>query len=143
MEMSAERTIGRPAAEVFEYFADATNNPAWQRGMRSCEWVTDPPIDVGSRYRQHARFAGRDVISIFEVTEYEPGRRIRIETVESTFPIQVTRIVEADGEDGGCIVRAVITGGPTVPWPISVLARRMVQRSVDADYDRLQALLEG
>lgn len=142
MQMSAERTIGRPADEVFEYFADASNNPAWQNGMLSCEWVTEPPAGVGSRYRQHAKFAGRDVISIFEVTDYEPGRRIRIETIESTFPIQVTRTVEPDGDDR-CIVRASITGGPSVPWPISVLARRMAQRSVDADYDRLKALLEA
>ena len=110
--------------------------------MQSCEWITDPPIEVGSRYRQHARFAGRDVISVFEVTEYELGRRIRIETVESTFSIQVTRTVEPDGDDR-CIVRASITGGPSVPWPINRLARRIAQRSVNADYDRLEALLEG
>lgn len=142
MEMNAERKIARPAGEAFEFFADATNNPAWQKGMRSCEWVSDPPIDVGSRYRQHARFAGRDVVSIFEVTEYQKGRRIRIETIESTFPIQVTRTVEPDGDEH-CIVRASITGGPKMPWPVSVLARWMAQRSVDADYDRLQALLEA
>lgn len=109
--------------------------------MLSCEWITERPVGVGSRYRQHAKFAGRNVISIFEVTVYEPGRRIRIETVESTFPIQVTRTVEPNGDDR-CIVRASITGGPGVLWPISVPARWMAQRSVDADYDRLQALLE-
>lgn len=142
MEMSAERTIGRPADEVFDFFADASNNPSWQRGMRSCEWITQPPIGAGSRYRQQARFAGRDVISIFEVTEFVPGHRIRIETVESSFPIQVSRTVEPDGDDR-CVVRASITGGPSVPWPVSLLARRMAQRSINADYDRLVAVLRG
>ena len=140
MEMTVQRTIGRPADGVFEFFADAANNPAWQKGMQSCEWITEPPIGVRSQYRQLARFAGRDIISVFEVTEYEPGRRIRIETVESTFPIQVTRTVGPDDDDR-CIVRASITGGPNVPWPLSVLSQRLAQRSVDADYDRLQALL--
>lgn len=142
MEMTAERTVARPADEVFAYFADASNNPAWQRGMETCEWTTEPPIDVGSRYRQRARFAGRDVISVFEVTAYVPGRRIRIETIESSFPIQVTRTVEPAGDDR-CVVSATITGGPQLPWPISWLVRRMAQRSVDADYDRLLALLGG
>lgn len=140
MRISVERRIGRPADEVFEYFADASNNPAWQRGMQSCDWITAAPIGLDSRYRQHARFAGRDVISVFEVTEYVAGHRIRIETVESSFPIQVTRTVEPDG-DAACIVRASITGGPKVPWPFSMLARCMAQRAVESDYDRLQAVL--
>lgn len=142
MDMSAERTIDRPASEVFAYFADAANNPRWQSGMRSCEWITEPPIGLGSRYRQHARFAGRDVVSIFEVTEYQDERRIRIETVQSTFPIQVTRTVEPlDGDR--CIVSTSITGGPRMPWPLDSIAERLAQRSVDADYDRLRALLEA
>jgi uncharacterized protein YndB with AHSA1/START domain len=111
MEMTTERTIPRPADEVFEYFADASNNPAWQKGMQSCEWITEPPIGVGSQYRQLARLAGRDIISVFGVTEYDPGHLIRIETIESTFPIQVTRIVEPI-DDHSCVVRASITGGP-------------------------------
>jgi hypothetical protein len=32
---------------------------------------------------------GKNIKSSFVVTEFEPGRRIAIETVESTFPIQV------------------------------------------------------
>jgi hypothetical protein len=47
MQMTATRTIGRPAGAVFEFFADATNNPRWQKGMVSCEWVLGEPMEVG------------------------------------------------------------------------------------------------
>jgi uncharacterized protein YndB with AHSA1/START domain len=142
MRMTANRDIDRPAEEVFEFFADASNNPKWQNGMVSCEWTSDGPIGVGSTYEQRARFMGRDVISVFEVTEFEPGRRIRIETTESTFPIQVERSVTPVGA-GSCRVSAVITGGPEkgpMKWLEPLMAGR-AQKSVDSDYDRLVQLL--
>lgn len=144
MEMSATRTIHRPSTEVFAFFSDASNNPRWQDGMTSCEWTTDPPIGIGSRYVQHARFMGRDVRSVFEVTGFEPGKMIRIETIESTFPIQVTRTVETI-DDTSCQVSARITGGPEkgLMKLLEPLAAGKAQRSVDADYDRLVELMES
>lgn len=140
MRLTAERTVNAPASSVFEFFADASNNPRWQRGMRSCEWITPPPIDVGSKYRQTASFLGRPVISTFEVTEFEPDRLIRIETIESSFPIQVTRRVTPMDADR-CLVAADITGDPPGPGFLSSITRAIAQRSVDRDYDRLVELV--
>ena len=144
MRMTAERTIARPASEVFEFFADAANNPRWQSGMVSCEWTSKPPIAIGSTYEQVARFMGRDVRSSFVVTDFEPGHMVRIETVESTFPIQVERRVETV-DDSTCRVSAVITGGPDkgLMKLLSPLMAGRAQKSVDADYDRLVQLLES
>lgn len=141
--MTAERTIHLPAGEVAEFFFDASNNPKWQNGMVSCEWLSDPPIAVGSTYVQLARFMGRDVKSTFVVTDFEPGRMIRIETIESSFPIQVERKVEPIDEST-CRVRADITGGPEgVLKVLTPLMAGRAQKSVDADYDRLVQLLES
>ncbi len=142
MEMRATRDIERPAAKVFEFFADASNNPSWQNGMRSCVWTSVPPIGEGSTYEQHARFMGRDIRTTFVVTTYEAGRKIAIASVESTFPIQVERTVQPTGADS-CAVSAVITGGPQgrIARLAAPLVGRMAQRSVGGDYDRLVALL--
>lgn len=112
--------------------------------MVSCEWTSDPPISVGSTYVQRAKFMGRNVVSSFAVTDFEPGRRIAIETTESTFPIQVVRRVEPIDE-GSCRVSADITGGPNkgLMKLIAPLVQRRAQKSVDADYDRLVQLLES
>jgi uncharacterized membrane protein len=136
------RKVARPADEVFEFLADASNNPRWQNGMRSCRWETDGAIEVGSRYRQEASFMGRPVCSLFEVTEYESGRRIAIETIESTFPISVERRVDAT-DTGSSRITATIDGGPRVPRFLAGAVQAMAQRSVDRDYDRLVTLLEG
>jgi len=144
MELGAVREVARPAHEVFAFFADASNNPRWQKGMVSCEWTSEPPVDVGSTYEQRARFMGRDIVSTFVVTRLEPGRLIEITTLESTFPIQVVRTVEPISE-GVCRVSAVITGGPDrgLLRLAAPLMRSRAQKSVDADYDRLVQLLES
>lgn len=112
--------------------------------MVSCEWTSEPPISVGSTYTQRARFMGRNVVSSFVVTDFEPGRRIAIETTESTFPIQVERRVEPVDE-GSCQVSADITGGPDKGMMklMAPLIQRRAQKSVDADYDQLVQLLES
>lgn len=144
MQLGAVREVARPADEVFAFFADASNNPRWQKGMVSCEWTSESPVDVGSTYEQRARFMGRDIFSTFVVTRLEPGHLIEIMTLESTFPIQVVRTVEPIDEDA-CRVSAVITGGPDrgLLRLAAPLMRSRAQNSVDADYDRLVQLLES
>lgn len=143
MRLSAHREIDRPAGEVFAFISDASNNPRWQKGQRSCEWTTPPPIGVGSVYEQEARFLGRTVTNRFQVTEYEPGRSITIRSTGGSFPITVRRSVEPTG-NGRSRVTADIQGEPGRFFRLmGPLVRRLAQRSVDADYDRLKGLLEN
>jgi uncharacterized membrane protein len=131
--------IDRPAAEVFAFVADFENNPRWQGGMRSCAWTSDDKLVTGSTYVQEARFFGRRIDTHFRVTEYDAGRSISIESTKSTFPIQVTRAVEALG-DARCKVTAHIRGQPT---GLLKLFSGMVKKSVRKDYLALKALLEA
>lgn len=142
IEVQVAVDIARPSREVFAYLADMGNNPVWQKGMVSCEWTSEVPIAVGSTYDQRARFLGRDIITSFEVSEYEPGRHIRILSTESTMPLDIARTVDPDG-DGACRVTAVIRGEPQ-GWQAALapLMKRVVARSVNGDYGRLKELLE-
>ena len=141
MRLGATRQIAQPAPTVFEFVAEVSNNPVWQKGMKRCEWITGGPIALGSRYRQEASFLGRSIISVFEVIEFEAGSRVVIDTIESTFPILVERRVEAVDETS-CRVVATIDGGPSVPGFLQGVMGRMAQRSVNRDYDRLVEILE-
>jgi uncharacterized membrane protein len=143
MHLSATREIARPADEVFAFFADASNNPLWQQGQRSCVWTTAPPIGLGSTYDQEARFLGRRVLSRFQVVEFDSGRLITIRSIRGSFPIQVRRSVEPIRRDR-CRVIADINGEPKGFFRLaSKPLQRLAQRSVDADYDRLKELLES
>ncbi len=142
MVLSAQRSIARPAAEIFAFLADATNNPQWQRGMKRGEWLSGGPIAVGSQYRQEASFLGRAVVSVFGVKEFVAGSRVVIETNESTLPIHVERSVEPTGPQS-CRVTATIGGGPKVPRFAEPIVNWLAQRSVTADCNRLVELLEN
>jgi uncharacterized protein YndB with AHSA1/START domain len=143
VRLSAERVISRPAAEVFAFVADSSNNPRWQKGQQSCEWTSAPPIGVGSTYDQVARFLGRTLVNRFEVIEYGPGRSMTIRSDEGSFPIEVRRSVEPI-DPTRTRLTAEIKGEPTGMFRLAApLVRWFGQRSVDADYDRLKTLLEG
>lgn len=142
IEVHASVDIDRPAEEVFDYLADMANNPHWQRGMESCEWTSEPPLRLGSTYDQRARFLGREIVSSFEVTELDPGRRIRIVTTGGSMPIDVTRSVDPSGD--GARVSAVVRGDASGIFRIAEpLMKLMVQASVRRDYRRLKEILES
>ncbi len=134
--------IERPATEVFDFIADMSNNPEWQRGQQSCVWTTEPPIRVGSTYDQVAKFLGREIRSSFEVVEYEPDL-IRITSTAGTMPIDVTRTVAPEGSDR-CSVSAVVRGEPPAAMRLlGPVLGSLVRRSVAGDYRRLKKLLEA
>ncbi len=131
--------IDQSAKRVFAYLADFENNPRWQSGMQSCCWTSAQRSQVGASYVQQARFLGRRIDTHFRVTALEPGRAISIESTQSTFPIQVTRSVEAIDAQR-CRVTAHIRGQP---HGILKFMGAMVKRSVKKDYLKLKQLLES
>jgi uncharacterized membrane protein len=135
--------IERPAADVFAYLEDVSNNTAWLKGMRSCTWATPGPTGVGRRYEQVAHFLGKDIHTTFEVTAHEPGRLVRIESREgSSFPLTVTRRVEPTGATR-CRVEETVTSDPSGFYRLAQpLLRAMVTRNIKRDYGTLKAMLE-
>lgn len=136
--------VAAPEA-VWDVVADFSRNPEWQQGMRSCTWLTERPVEVGSRYQQEAVFLGRPITTTFEVVELERhddgGGRITIDSRESTFPLTITR--QVIGLPTGTRVTADVAGRPSgVMGLLGPLMARLVKRSVDGDYARLRALME-
>lgn len=147
IEVVVDRPISRPAEAVFDFLSDHSNNPRWQQGMESCTWTTPPPIGVGSRYDQVARFLGREIRTEFEVTAHEPGRSITIESRSGPLDLHITRTVEAVDARAGADrahVHAVIQGTPKgLLRLLEPLMAGKVRKDINADYDRLVTLLDG
>jgi uncharacterized membrane protein len=136
--------IDRPAKEVFAFLEEVEHNPRWLRGMVSCTWTTPPPVAVGSRYEQVARFLGKQIRTSFEVTEHEPGRLVTISSRQgSSFPLTVARLVEPAGE-ARCRVTETVHSDPSGFYRVAEpLLRLLVRRNIRRDYRGLKTLLES
>ena len=134
--------INVSADEALAYVFDFANNVEWQSGIKSTEWMTDPPIRVGSTYRQVAEY--KDTETVYEVTAIEPARSITTESREgATFPVTVTRTVDPLGESR-CRITVDLVGHPRgFRRLVQPYVAKVVHKSVAADYRRLKRHLES
>jgi len=136
--------IKRTRGDIYAVLEDAEKNPKWLPAMSSCKWTTPPPIGVGSRYEQVARYLGKEIRTTFEVTAHEPGHSITIQSREgSSFPLTVTRQVHQRGESH-CLVTEMVDSDPSGFYRIAApVLHAMVRRSILRSYKRLRELMES
>jgi uncharacterized membrane protein len=90
--------IDRPVSEVSGYAANPDNAPLWYVNIKSVEWLTPPPAQVGSRIAFVANFLGRRLAYTYELVELIPGVRLVMRTSEGAFPMETTYTWESSAE---------------------------------------------
>ena len=82
--------INRPVADVSEYAADPDNAPLWYLKIKSVEWKTPRPVQVGSQVGFVAQFLGRRLAYTYEFVEFVRGRRLTMQTPGPPFAMETT-----------------------------------------------------
>jgi uncharacterized membrane protein len=142
VDVYTETVIDRPIAEVAAYAGDPTNAPTWYVNIQSVEWLTPPPVAVGSRMAFVARFLGRRLAYTYEVVALEPGERLVMRTAEGPFPMETTytwEAVDAGRTRMGLRNRGEPTGFSKIAAPLMAMAMR---RATTADLAALKGILE-
>ena len=85
MHIDETRDINRPLDEVFAYVADFSTVAEWDPGIRSSRRIDDGELGVGSSFDVVATFNGREMPLVYEITKYEPGSLIVLETNAARF----------------------------------------------------------
>jgi len=142
VDVTCEVEIARPLAEVAAYTTDPDNAPEWYDNIRSVEWRTSPPVQVGSVFAFVARFLGRTLAYDYEVVELEPNTHLVMRTAEGPFPMETTyRWTPTEG--GTRMVlrnRGEPSGFSRLAAPLMAPAMRRANRK---DLAKLKSILEA
>jgi uncharacterized protein YndB with AHSA1/START domain len=85
----ATTTIDRPVEEVFAFLADGENDKRFSARIVEISKTTDGPPGVGTIYASVAKDGGVKAKHEFELTEFEPNRRIRWKEISRSTPVVV------------------------------------------------------
>jgi uncharacterized membrane protein len=143
VDVVTDVVINRSCVEVAAYVADPSHAPDWYVNIASVEWLTPPPVQVGSRLAFVARFLGRRLAYTYQIVELVPGERLVMRTAEGPFPMETTYAWQADGPDRTRMTlrnRGEPAGFSAVVAPFMSMAMRRANRK---DLAALKARLEG
>ena len=132
--------IDRPPAEVFAFLAEGENNLRWRSGVLDIRHTSGQ--GRGAVYEQGVKGPfGRRVPADYEVTEYEPNRRLGFRAVAG--PVRPEGSYELTPSDAGAT--RVTFSLHCTPRGLAKLMTPMVARTMRAEVaqlDRLRAVLE-
>jgi uncharacterized protein YndB with AHSA1/START domain len=143
VDVVTEVEIDRPRAEVAAYAADPGTAAAWYENIERVEWLTEPPLEVGSRLAFTARFLGRRLAYTYEIRELVPGERLVMSTAEGPFPMETT-YTWGDTASGGTRMTLRNRGEPAGFAKVGArLLAGAIRRANQQDLARLRAILEA
>jgi uncharacterized membrane protein len=127
--------IDRPVEEVFSFVADGETAMKWRPGVLDVKHLSGE--GVGAVYRQGVKGpGGRRIAADYEVTAFEPNRRMAFKAIAG--PVRPTGEYRFEASDGGTRVdfalNAELTG-----WK-KLLMGRAVQSTMEAEMTTLENL---
>lgn len=143
VDVLTEITIDRPVGTVAGYATDPANAPEWYENLRSVEWETPPPAQIGSKLAFVAHFMGRRIAYTYEVVDLVPNERLVMATAEGPFPMETTYMWQTAGNGTTHMSlrnRGEPAGFSKLVAPFTATAMRRANRK---DLARLKSILEA
>jgi carbon monoxide dehydrogenase subunit G len=140
MKFTNTVTVARAPVEVFAFLAHFENIPQWNYAISRTWKVSDGPGGLGSTYRQERTVPSRTE-EAFEVTEYDPDRRLAIEGTLGPFAARLSYQLEQTG-DATLITNDVDLNATGLTRLVAPLATNRIQSSVAENLNALKQLLE-
>ena len=135
-------TIQRPAEEIFAYLADFENIPKWNYAIEDTSKVSAGPVGVGTRYRQTRSVPSRSTEE-FEVTAFEPARRLAIRGQIGPFQAEISYELEAKAGATRLVNHVELVPSRAVLGLVAPLAAPRIKTAVAQNLGKLKQALEG
>jgi uncharacterized membrane protein len=129
--------INRPVEEVFEFVANFQNVPKWNYYVTDVRKLSDGPIEVGTTFHQVRKTDQQD----YQVTEYEPGRKVVVQTLPGSTPQFEMRFMFEAQNGGTRLVDEWALDLGRNPL-VELLGKGRVKSAVAENLGKLKELLE-
>jgi uncharacterized protein YndB with AHSA1/START domain len=136
-------TIARTPEQVWEFVADARNDPRWCEKVVSVEQVAGEGPGPNAQYRvMHRPRPGKPPVELtMQVVEFDPPHRLRWREEDPDAVFNVLYELESDG------AATRITQVDDIDWkiakPLRPIGRIMVSRDMKRQFASLKRLLEN
>ena len=143
VEVETSVLINQPIEKVFEFVTTPENDAQWYIGVESRDHTPGEPAGVGSTSQSEIRFLGVSVTVDWEVTGYDPPKKIEVKTTKGPVSMESGYTLEAVT---GRQTKVTVHGEADVSGVFSVaepIVERMAQRQWEASFENLKDVLES
>lgn len=136
-------TIEQPREAVFSFVAEPSNMRLWYAAVDDV--ITDGPPRIGARFRMTRTLPGGAVANDVEMTEFDPPRRLTLESIEGPTPFRYAYGLDATAH-GTTVTLAGRINGDGLPGPagrLGPLATRLFARGMAHNLRALKTQLES
>jgi len=134
--------INKPAADVFEFMSQFSNDAKWQSGLVRSEKTSDGPVGMGTTGTYVQKVMGREVSNDVVVTVFEPPKRFGAKTTSG--PVQFEFLVTFEEMGGGTHLNMHMQGEAGGFFKVAEgLVKNELEKSFDSDLQKLKEILEA
>lgn len=142
VDVFTEIVINSPCKKVASFAANPDNAPKWYVNIKSCEWLTPQPLAVGSQIAFKAKFLGRDLSYVYQISEFILGKKLVMKTAQGPFPMETIYTWEKINEKQTRMTlqnKGNPTGFSKIFTPFMSV---MMKKANNKDLRKIKALLE-
>ena len=138
--MESSIWIARPPEEVWGYLADISNETQWREAATDAKWISDPPHGVGSTGFLFFEGAGDWPV---KMTEWEEPYIMSWDVTGGRFEGShgSYRIAPEDG--GSRVTNHSRFKRSALMRILLLIMKRRIKRGLDADLEKLKAIMEA